>query len=410
MVLVLPILTACDDDNDDGITVTVTETATATASATSTTTTHEPTTTAATSTEVTPTTSDEPVKIGATLPMSGSMGIAGLLAKSAIQVVEKQVQERGGIQVDDVRRPLEVIIFDDKGDVSGTIAGWSKLVRQDDVSVIFGGAGGAQLLTGAEQATEYEVPFIDYGGTPISLADYPYAARSGYSELATAGPMAELIDDLKPKTVGLLGDEEEADHVFFEYLKEKVLAPRDIEVVYEQYITLGTTDISPYLTRIQYEDPDLLIHFTAVMATAGATFKQIEELGGWGDITYLGARSPQSSYIEDPGAEGTYLFMVWTPVMDNPGTRELLEAWDKYGSGEINPIHVYFYNALWMAIHAIESAGSDDPRDIIETLRSGNFTYESPFGTVKIGTDGENGYPGVLVLVGKDGAHTIAYE
>jgi len=407
MVLVLPILTACDDDDDDGITVTVTETATATASATSTTTTHQPTTTAATSTQVTPTTSGEPVKMGIVMSMSGAMGLAGMIGKEVLGLVEKMVEDNGGIQVGSVKRPVEFIWYDDKSEMAGIVAGWTKLITQDNISIMaMGGTGGAQCTEMAAQANKYEVPYIDYSGEPPDLTDYPYTVRVVMTNQTSVVPVADLILDLEPKRVALLGDEEASDHVFFNLLKSLALDPIGADVVYEQYATLGTSEYTPYLTRIKYENPDVLVQFSANFQAYGNVYQNIAALGGWGDMTYVAAMSPSNMWQTSPSAVGTYQWMLWSPTMDNPGTTEYLQACARYGV-KPDSNHMNMWNALWTAIHAVEQAGSDDPEMIIETLRSGEFQWEAPTGLLKIDTDGEPGIPGVMVKIGEGGQVTV---
>ncbi len=406
-VLVLPILTACDDDDDDGITVTVTETATATASATSTTTTDEPTTTAATSTEVTQTTSDEPVKMGIAMALSGPMAMAGALADQVVTMVEKMVEENGGIQVGSVKRPVEFIWYDTKGEISGGQPAWTKLVTQEHISIMaMAGTGGAECENMADLSSTYKVPYIDFSSDPHDLTDYPYTSRAAHKRATAVVPIAKFILDLKPKTVALLGDAEASDHEFFDMLKSMAIDPIEAEVVYEQYVTLGTADYTPYLTRIKGEDPDVIVHYGANFQAFGSVYQNIDGLGGWGDMTYIGASAPANSYQKMPSAVGTYQWMMWAPTMDNPGTTEYLQACERH-KVQPNPTNVNFWNALWTAIHAVEQAGSDDPEMINETLRSGEFQWEAPTGLLKMGTDGEPGISGVMVRIGEGGQVTI---
>ena len=93
LALVVPLLAACGDNDE------ATPTATSTAGTTIPTVTGKPTVT------VTPTLSEEPVVIGGISVWSGQQAVSGTyFADPVIKVVEKQVEERGGILGG---RPLE---------------------------------------------------------------------------------------------------------------------------------------------------------------------------------------------------------------------------------------------------------------------------------------------------------------
>ena len=390
LALLVPMLAACDDDDDDQKTTTPSSTAVFT----------EMETTAET-------VNDEPVKMGICMATSGAVAMAGMVGKQVVGMVEKMVQENGGIQVGSVKRPVEFIWYDDKGEVSGTMAGWKKLVDQEHISVMaMGGVTGAQLVEMAAQSNEFKVPYIDYSSGPEDLTKYPYTSRVGQTLMTCAIPAADLIRDLKPGTVALLGEEEQDDHDYFDILKSMALDPIGAEVVYEQYVTLGTQDITPYLTKIIREEPDILIQFGANFQSFGNVYKNIDGLGGWRDMTYIAGISPANMYQKESSAVGTYQWMLWAPVTDNPGTVEYLAACEKYGV-KTDSNHIFMWNALWTAIRAVEQAGSDDPEEINTVLRSGEFQWDAPTGLLKIDADGEPGITGVMVQVGEGGQVTI---
>lgn len=83
----------------------------------------------------TPPASNEPVKIGAVLPMTGIAAIVGETEKRGIQLAVEEINENGGIS----GRELEVIFEDDRTDPKNTVSAVNKLAGVDKVNVIIGG-------------------------------------------------------------------------------------------------------------------------------------------------------------------------------------------------------------------------------------------------------------------------------
>ncbi|MFA4836472.1 MAG: ABC transporter substrate-binding protein [Dehalococcoidia bacterium] len=400
LALVVPILAACGDDNNkDKETPTPAATTPAKTTPAKTTPVAQPTvapTAATPALTPTKTVSKEPVKIGVISPYSGPAAMAGLLADVAIKVVMNQVEKMGGILGG---RSIQLIKYDDKGDVVNTMAGYKKLILEDKVSaVLFGGGTGATLTAASDAAEENKVPVFSVGSTPGDISGRPYTIRCVYPNWTEVGNMTAdfVLNKLKPKTVALLCTNDDYGHNIGSLFK-KGLEAAGVKIVYEQYAPQGTIDFTPYLTRIKYEKPDVLIADLIVQEAYAAVFTQIMGLGGWGDIklvTSCAASSPVA--LKKPAAaEGTYHWVYWAPGLPYPGAKEMEQAYmETVGKLPASASHYY---ALWVAIKAIELAGSDDPAKIAQAARSGKLQWESPGGPYTIKPDGTHSNSGQIL-------------
>lgn len=384
MLLLMPLLIACGDDG--GISTSVS--------------TPEPTVNApATSTATATPTTKEPVKIGAITSWSGPSGLAGLMAEQVMALVKDQVEEMGGILGG---RSLEFIKYDEGGQVANVIGGWKKLVLEEDVvAVVFGGGTSATITASSDAAEEFEVPLFNFSPLPWDVTNRPYTVRCSYSKSALTGKVySYIMEELKPRTIALLCEEEQSMREQIGPFKE-LMDSAGIKIVYEQYVPLGTIDFSSHITRIRHANPDVLIGYLSLVDRYITIFKQVEEQGGWGDIKFISpsAASGNPSITKMPGAEGTYHWVVWVPGLSYPGAQKFEQDFvEKYGRLPA-PQHAFFYFALWGAIHAIELADSDDPREIAAAARSGKLRWESPSGPLTIFPDGETDLLGHLALV-----------
>jgi len=391
LALLLPILAACGEEEEKIPTPTLTTT---------------PTPTATPSQTATPTptpTPSGPVKIGAIMAWTGTMAMAGVLADQVIAVVEDQVKKRGGILGG---RDLQIIKQDSRSALAYVLAGWTKLALENKVSlVIFGGTQASEVVASTDMAEKYKILYVNFAPYPVDLTERPYTIRSTSYATATEDSVEEFVlTQLKPKTVAMILDDDAENRKREDALLARLEAA-GVKVVSYQLVPPATTDLSPYLSRAKYANPDLLLGAHASEEYIMTTFKQIMELGGWGDMKYLqvGAAGGSPSVTRMPGAEGAYLWALWVPGLPYPAAKKFEQDYMEKHGRMPGSTHAFFYFTLWTAIHAIELAGTDDPAKVAEAARSGKLQWDSPSGPCTIGTDGETNLKGHMVQVGKGG-------
>lgn len=106
--------------------------------------------------------SDDAIKIGAALPMSGSLARVGEDIKAALAACFAEGNSQGGIY----GRRVELIVEDSRGDAAGTAQATRKLVEQDKVFALLG----SFEPQGSDETNEFlrrsEVPLIG----PVTLS------------------------------------------------------------------------------------------------------------------------------------------------------------------------------------------------------------------------------------------------
>jgi len=76
----------------------------------------------------------EPIKIGASLPITGGFAINGEKHRDGYQLCVDLINEKGGL----LDRPVELIVSDNQSDVETTMAQVERLLNVDDVDLMFG--------------------------------------------------------------------------------------------------------------------------------------------------------------------------------------------------------------------------------------------------------------------------------
>jgi len=320
------------------------------------------------------------------------MAMTGFLADQIMAVVEEQLKNMGGILGG---RQIKFIRGDDRGVVAESAAQAEKLILDDKVSILtLGGVSAAHINAVADVAEEHKVPFVGFA-TLHDAEARKYSACLYYGPVVRAQNADFITDLLKPKTVAFLGysagdAREVLDGLNGVISGQNQSKTKSIDIIYEQYFSPGTLDFTPYLTKIKYLNPDLVVMDINTTEAAVTINKQIVELGGWGGMKVYFSTEVNSgkSVATMPAALGTYTAVMWLPGSDDPGMKTFEDAYQqKYGrlpSPEVS----YFYNCFWVAIKAIELAGTDEPDKVAEALRSGNLVWDSAWGRQRIGTDG----------------------
>src|SRR4030042_1501102 len=132
------------------------------------------------------------VKIGAITSWSGPGAASGVgLADPIIKLVEKQVEDMGGILGGKV---VKVIKYDNRASVAEAVAGAKKLVDDDKVSaLVYGGISGAETQAVAGAAEELGVLYVNFGDT-TGLAELKFTVNATVTDTSWTQIMGTLAN------------------------------------------------------------------------------------------------------------------------------------------------------------------------------------------------------------------------
>ena len=223
------------------------------------------------------------------------------------------------------------------------------------------------------------------------MAEKKFSVTGSFTWEGDIAGAVNLVDKvLKPKTIAFLAADLADSRIYLEDCKKGIEAA-GTTIVYEQYTPLDTTDFTPYLTKVKYANPDVLITYYQPSEPYLAMAKQIMELDGWGNIKVIAAGGAESA-VKLPGAQGWYVFVLWFPGLPYPGSIKFEQDFQAMYGKVPTAVSVYYYNPLWTVIYAINLAGTDtDLVKIAEATRSGKLEWETPLGLAHYTPDGDSG-------------------
>ncbi len=93
--------------------------------------------------------SPQPIRIGATISLSGKYQEPSAMVRDGYRLWEKQVNQRGGL----INRPVRLVLHDDRSDPQMAYQHYYRMINEDRVDLVFSPYG-TPLTLQASQATE----------------------------------------------------------------------------------------------------------------------------------------------------------------------------------------------------------------------------------------------------------------
>ena len=213
----------------------------------------------------------EPIKIGIVLPKQGTFAELGEGAANAIAVI----LETAGSTI--LGRPARLIWLDDPNPQTAQ-QNMQKLIEEEKVSAIIGGASGATALALAALAKRSKMPFITLSGAAALTGKdcNRYTFRSQAPAPVAVRALAPALLAQGKRWYFLMPDYAYGQDVYAAY-KAYLDAAGGTQVGYDK-TPLGTTDFSGFILKIRQAKPD-----NVVTALSGndlpALLKQYAEFG-----------------------------------------------------------------------------------------------------------------------------------
>lgn len=132
---------------------------------------------------------DEPHKIGAIFSITGPGSSLGIPERDTAQMLEAQINARGGVMGPDGKRhPLKIVIYDDASDETKAVLAARKLIDEDRVTAIVGTTLSGTSLAILKEAGLTILLVEQNARAALGIADRSYALGPG-------GLIAELGRD-----------------------------------------------------------------------------------------------------------------------------------------------------------------------------------------------------------------------
>ncbi len=300
----------------------------------------------------------QPIKIGALLSLTGPFVDPGKDFRAAIEVR----LEEAGWKV--AGRPIELIVEDDKSfDTATGLDKTKKMVVADKIHIMLG-----PLLSGIRLAVE---PYIERAGIPnIAFSRHlPKAAKEGGWVFLPAGTLREFskpmgwfaYEDMGFRKANTVADDNVAGH---EYMGGTVegFKQKGGTVLFEQFPPSPSADYAPYVSALK-KDANVVMTWLGSRGTLDflKTFYDFGLKDKMEVICVTGGEFLKEEHLPAFGDKvlGVTGLTDYNWRMDNPVNKKFVRSIEAKTGNKPSPFHSRGYEAISIAIAALEATGGD---------------------------------------------------
>ena len=317
-----------------------------------------------------------PIKIGASLPLTGEFSEPGKAAKQGYEVWQAAVNEGDGL----LGRKVEMVIKDDASNQNTIVSDYNALISRDKVDLLLGTFSSLLNLPASAVAERNRMLFVEPAGGAPELFDRDFKYLF-FAQQATADKQGDvwakwvtaLPEDQRPKTAAYPTLDDPFAQPTSEGI-EKILKGAGIETVYRKTYTIDNPNLDGIANSIKSASPDLVVN--------GATFedgvglvRSLRKAGYTPKMLYQ-TTAPSlgdqySKAIGEQTTEGIFYAVSHSKEADTPGNAEFVAKYrEMFGGEEVPEDAADAYATAEVLQAAVEAVGSiDDQLKLADWLR-----------------------------------------
>jgi branched-chain amino acid transport system substrate-binding protein len=344
--------------------------------------------------------SGQPVTIGFSMALTGSLAVNGKSGLLAMQIWAEDQNKQGGL----LGRPVKLVFYDDQTNPSLVPGIYTKLLDVDKVDLVVSGYGTNIAAPAMPVIIQHNKTFIGLFALDIN-EEFKYPK---YFSMLPVGPEPRPAisegffaiikankEKLGLKTMALAVGDGEATRNGADGARVNA-KKAGIELIYDKTYPLTTTDFSPVIRAIQATSPDI-VYLSSYPNDSVGFIRSANELGLRTKVFGGSPTGPQSTSIKTslgPQLNGIITFDWWlpAPAMRFPGVMEFLTKYQERAPKEgVDPLGYYLgpwaYADLQVLGEAVEGTKSLDQDKLADYIR--DHTFKTVVGDVKFGAKGE---------------------
>jgi branched-chain amino acid transport system substrate-binding protein len=309
----------------------------------------------------------EPIRIGASLPLTGDFSEPGVAAKKGYDLWVEQVNAAGGL----LDRPVEIVVKDDQSDQNVVVSDYNSLINEEKVDLLLGTFSSLLNIPASAVAERAEMVYVEpAGGSPEMFnRGFEYLF---FAQQATAPHQADLFsqwasglpEGQKPKTAAYVAADDPFGAPVAEGIQEQLEAA-GVETVYSEIYPPETVNFDSISAAIAARKPDVIAQGSAGLQDGVNLIRALTRVG-FSPKQMFQASTPSfadqySNAIGIENTEGVFFAVSYHVDAETPGNEEFLEAYRaKYNNEDPAEDAADAYAAAQVLQAAVEAVGSID--------------------------------------------------
>lgn len=305
------------------------------------------------------------LNLGVVLPMSGGTATFGLETSQGVRMAVEEINKQGEIKI-------QMILEDDKSEVTDAANAAKKLINVDKVQAIIGSIASSNTNAAAPIAQAAKVPLLTSASTNVSITQKgEFVSRICFLDDFQGLAMARYaFNDLKAKKAAIVVDSASDYSMGLSSAFKKAFKELGGEIVVEVSYVQKDQDFSSQLTKIRSRKPDVVFapgYYTEI----GNMLKQAKTLGV--KARFLGGdgwSSPKLYEIAGDAAVGHYYADHFFHEDTDPKVQEFVKRFKQKWKVEPSAMAALGYDAVYvMAEAAKKTTGNTiDPAALMKNI------------------------------------------
>lgn len=344
------------------------------------------------------------IKIGGLAPLTGNVSVYGITATNGVKLAIKEINEAGGV----LGKQIEYIVEDEKGDVNEAVNAYNKLVNKDKVIAIIGDVTSKPTISVAQLAAKETdpVPMVTATATALDVTKQgTNVFRACFTDPFQGKTMADFAaGSLGLTKVAVIYNSSDDYSVGLTEAFQAEAEAKGIEVVAVESYSKGDIDFKTQLGNIATAGPEALF-VPDYYDNVAMIVNQAQEVGL--DIPLLGADGWDGvvGAIDDADKlEGFYFCNHYSTEDESETVQNFLTNYKAAYNEDATSFAALGYDAAYIMMDAIEKAGSTDRAAIIAALAETNL--EGVTGSIAFDAD-RNPVKSVTIIQIKEGKYTL---
>jgi branched-chain amino acid transport system substrate-binding protein len=346
-----------------------------------------------------------PIRIGASMSLTGTYAKPGTYQKEGYDVCADEVNAKGGL----LGRKIEFVLYDDQSAPATAVKLYEKLITEDKVDAVMGPYSSAVSEAVANVTEKYKKVMVAPLAATTSI--FKKGRKYIFMIVSPAEVYLEGLIDMAAKrglkTVAIVNEDTlfpKASATGAAELAKK----RGLQVVLQEAYPKGNTDFSALLVKLKAVNPDVIAAGT-YFDDAVAITRQMKELGVNPKMFGLtvGGDLPEFYDLLKQNAEYVYGSAQWDESLPFPGQKEFVAGYKKRFKGEPPYFTAAGYAGCLIYAEAVKRAGTLDADKVRDELLK--LKTKTAFGDYAVDADGFQIAHKTIMLQWQDGKRIIVW-
>jgi len=313
-----------------------------------------------------PSVAQQPIRIGASMALTGKYALQGGYARDGYQLCQKHVNAQGGV----LGRPIQFVIQDDASDEKTAVGVYDKLITQDQVDAVLGPYSSPLADAVADVTEKHRKLMIAplAGTTSLWEKGRRYLIMVVSPVELTPEGFIDLAARFGLKTIAVLNEDGLVAKAAAKGAGE-LARKKNLDVVFSETYPKGTKDFAPILSRVKAAKPDAFVIGSQLFDDLITMTRQTREVDlnvkMFSSLPYGGLPDYQKRL--EKAAEFVYSATFWEPSLPYPGNREFVAAYEKEFNRAPALQAANAYAGCQLFAEAARKAGSIDSDKLRET-------------------------------------------